>query len=54
MLPVIPQRPMVADYFKKKKLTDELVAEHLTGMLEKIFRAIEKKDVSKIKVRNAR
>jgi len=39
---------MVADYFKKKKLTDELVAEHLTGMLEKIFRAIEKKDAKTI------
>jgi hypothetical protein len=40
---------MTADYFKKKSLTDELVADHLTGLLDQLLRAIELKDEKKIR-----
>lgn len=39
---------MVAEYFKKKNLSDEVVAEHLTGLLDQLLRALEAKDAQKI------
>ena len=49
VLPVIPERPMLVEYFKKKSLTDDIVAEHLTQVLDKFLRAIEAKDEQTIK-----
>lgn len=40
---------MAADYFKKKSLTDEVVADHLTGLVDQLLRAIESKDEKKIR-----
>jgi hypothetical protein len=44
VLPKVPERPMVEDYFKQKSLDDSVIAEHLQANLNKLFTAIAKKD----------
>lgn len=44
VLPMVPMRPMVGEFYKTKNLTDEVIASYLQGLMGKFFRAIENKD----------
>lgn len=49
VLPIVPMRPMVEEYYKNKNLSDEVIASHLHGLVDKFFKAIETKDESAIR-----
>ena len=48
-LPLIPERYYVVNFMEEKKITDELIKEHLFGLIQRFFKAIEEKDEETIR-----